>query len=293
YLVILVILALVLVHGSKIKGATSWFVFPMGGFRLQFQPAEPCKIVTVLALSHFLAGRMLTFRKTLHTIAPGIILALPMTLILKQPDLGTAMVFVPTAFVIFFIAGLRLRVFVLFIALVAAAAYFTYPHLKPYQKDRIETFLNPGQDALGKGYNVIQAQTALGSGGFFGKGWGKGTQTGLRFLPEYQTDFVYPTLGEQFGFVGCMVILGLYGIMILRIIYVAGRVKDLFGVLALSGFATVFTVHLILNIGMATGLLPVTGLPLPFLSYGGSFMLTCYAMIGLIVSIGMRRELES
>ncbi len=291
YLIIIVVLLLVLVHGRHIKGATSWFIFSMGSFRLQFQPAEPCKIIVALALAHYLSDRMLVFRKSWHTFIPLIILGIPIFLIMKQPDLGTSVVFLPMAAAMFFVAGLRKRLFILAIIVAVSGAYLAYPHLKPYQKDRIQTFLNPGQDALGKGYNVIQAQTALGSGGFFGKGWGKGTQTNLRFLPEYQTDFVFPTLGEQFGFVGCVTALGLYAFILFRLVYLAMRSKDLFGVLLLSGVAAIYLTHIVLNIGMATGLLPVTGLPLPFLSYGGSFMLTCFLMIGLAVSVGVRREI--
>lgn len=292
YAIILVVLGMVLIHGQVIKGAQSWFVLSLGGFRLQFQPAEPAKFIVVLVLAGYLSKRMAYFRKFWHTFVPLIILAIPLGLIMKQPDLGTTVVFIPTTMVMFYVAGLRKRVFIFFFLAGVALCFAAYPHLKPYQKDRIKTYISPGEDALGRDYNVLQAQTALGSGGFFGKGWGRGTQTGLRFLPEYQTDFIFPTLSEQFGFTGCMIALSFYALLLFRMLYLAGRAEDLYGVIALCGFATIFMIHIILNIGMAVGLLPVTGLPLPFLSYGGSFMLSCYAMIGISVSIGIRREVR-
>lgn len=291
YLGLIGLLLLVLVTGSRVNGSKSWFILPLGGGRkIAFQPAEPGKVIVVIMLARYLSSRMLTFRRFVDAIAPMAILAVPVGLILKQPDFGTAMIFLPTAAAMFFVAGLNKRVFVAFGLAAVAAAYLGYPHLKQYQKERIQTFLNPGQDALGKGYNVIQAQTALGSGEMFGKGWGKGTQTNFRFLPEYQTDFVFPTLGEQFGFAGDLAVLALYAIILGRMTYLAGRTQDLYGALLVTGLAAVLMVHLILNIGMATGLLPVTGVPLPFLSYGGSFLLTCFIMIGLSVSVGIRRD---
>lgn len=291
YLGILGVLLVVAFHGSKVKGATSWFILDLGPRKVSFQPSEPAKVATVILLARYLSGRIPRFRGLLNSFPAIALAAIPMGAIFLQPDLGTAVTFIPVTLVMMFIAGLRLRVFAFYFLLVAGISYAAYPHLKPYQKERIRTFIEPGRDALGKGYNVIQAQTAMGSGGFAGKGWGRGTQTSFRFLPEYQTDFVFPTLGEQFGFAGCMAALALYSLLLLRILYLAGRVEDLFGVLLICGFATVLVTHIILNIGMATGLLPVTGLPLPFFSYGGSFMLTCFIMIGLIVSAAARREL--
>lgn len=290
YLILVLSLILVLAKGHKIKGAVSWFIVPLGPLRVQIQPAEFAKIIVVMILARYLSNRMLTFRKFHHTIVPLLIAGLPVGLIFIQPDLGTAAVFVPVIAAMFFVAGLRKRVFFAAVPIAVAAALLAYPHLKPHQKDRIQTFLNPGQDALGKGYNIIQSQAALGSGRVFGKGWGRGTQTSFRFLPEYQTDFVFPTFGEQFGFAGCVAVLMLYGVMLFRATYLAGSTHDLYGALLVTGFVTIFAAHVVFNIGMATGLLPVTGLPLPLFSYGGSFILVCYIMIGLIVSVGARRE---
>jgi rod shape determining protein RodA len=288
YIVLLLTLVYLISIDHKIKGAASWFVIRVGSQRFSLQPSELGKVIVVLTLAWYLAPRVLTFRKFWHTFIPLAILALPVGLILLQPDFGTAVVYFPMAFALFLAAGLRKRVIVMYAALAVLAAVAAYPQLKPYQKDRIAVFLNPGEDALGKGYNIIQAQTALGSGRMFGKGWGRGTQTSFRFLPEYQTDFVFPTLGEQFGFVGCAGALMLYGILLGRLLFIAGRTEDLYGMLIVVGVTAILFVHLVLNVGMATGMLPVTGLPLPFLSYGGSFILSCYIMIGLALSVAAR-----
>lgn len=288
YILLALSLLYLLFVDRKIKGAASWHVIQLGGLRFSAQPSELGKVVVILMLARYLAPRVLEFRKFWHTFVPLIILGVPVGLILLQPDFGTAVVYFPMAFALFLVAGIRKRVILIYALIGLTVAVAGYPQLKPYQKDRIRTFLNPGEDALGKGYNVIQAQTALGSGRMFGKGWGRGTQTSFRFLPEYQTDFVFPTLGEQFGFMGCAGTLLLYGILLARLLILAGRTEDLYGALIVVGVAAVLIVHLILNVGMATGLLPVTGVPLPFLSYGGSFMLTCYSMVGLSLSVAAR-----
>jgi rod shape determining protein RodA len=290
YFILIALLVAVLLKGERIKGAQSWFILPLGPVQFSFQPSEFGKIIVVMVLARYLSNRVMRFKKFHHTFVPLLIAGVPIGLIFIQPDLGTAVVFIPVILAMFYVAGIRKRVLIAFALLGVGAAVGFYPLLKPYQKDRIKTFMNPGQDALGKGYNIIQAQAALGSGQMFGKGWGRGTQTSFRFLPEYQTDFVFPTFGEQFGLAGCLVILALYGIMLLRATYLAGATEDLYGALLVTGLVTVFVVHIVLNIGMATGLMPVTGLPLPLFSYGGSFILVCYMMIGLIVSVGARRD---
>ncbi len=288
YITLILSLIYLLVIDRKVKGAASWLSIQVGPVRFGGQPSEFGKVIVAMVLARYLASRVLKFRKLWHTFLPLLILAIPVGLIVLQPDFGTAAVYLPMAFAIFFVAGIRKRVLAFYFVLGIVVAVSAYPQLKPYQKDRIKTFLNPGEDALGKGYNVIQAQTALGSGKMFGKGWGRGTQTSFRFLPEYQTDFVFPTLGEQFGFMGCLGALLLYGILLGRLLILAGRTEDLYAALLLVGIASILTIHLMLNVGMAVGLLPVTGVPLPFLSYGGSFMLTCYTMTGLALSVSAR-----
>ncbi|MCL5270621.1 MAG: rod shape-determining protein RodA [bacterium] len=287
YGVLLVLLAGLLFKAESIKGAQSWY--DLGFFR--FQPSEPGKIILALVLARHLAPRAAEFRGLRHTLAPLAIVGAPLLLILKQPDLGTAVVLVPMAGAMFWVAGLRKWVVILFVALGCVLAVAAYPHLKPHQKNRIISFLNPEADPRGKGYNIIQAQTALGSGRMFGKGWGRGTQTTFRYLPEYHTDFIYPTVGEQFGLAGCVVVLVLLAFFIGRMVHLANVTQDVFGLLLVTGLATMLATHTILNIGMTVGLLPVTGLPLPFFSYGGSFMLTCMVSVGLTLSVGARRGL--
>lgn len=281
------LLAGVLVKGHIIKGAQSWYA--LGPIHLQ--PSEPAKLIVVLVLAHYLASRVKRFRGLHHTLIPLAIVLLPMALILRQPDLGSAVVFIPITGAIFWTAGLRKWVIVLFVILGALAVYKVVPHLKPYQKDRLMAFMHPEADPLGYGWNIIQAKTALGSGQLLGKGWGRGTQTNFRFLPEYHTDFIFPTVGEQFGMVGACLALSLMLLQIGLIARVAQQTQDLFGVLTATGMAAMLATHVFFNVGMATGMLPVTGLPLPFFSYGGSFMITCMIAVGLVVGIGARRDL--
>jgi rod shape determining protein RodA len=287
YGLMLLALAGLLVKGASAKGATSWY--DLGFFRLQ--PSEPAKIILVLVLARYLAPRMLIFRGVRHTVIPLAIVGGPMLLILAQNDLGTALVLVPVTAAMFWVAGLRKRVFLLFLALGVGGILLAYPHLKPHQKNRIETFLHPETDLRGSGWNIFQAKTTLGSGELTGKGWGQGTQTQFRFLPEFHTDFIFPTVGEQFGLIGCLVVIGLFTLFVWRMIWLAGRCQDLFGVLVIAGLTAMLVTHILQNIGMVLGLLPITGLPLPFFSYGGSFMLTSCVAVGLTLSIAARRGL--
>lgn len=287
YAIITVLLLGLMIKGHIIKGAQSWY--DLGPFNLQ--PSEPGKIVIILVLAHYLAPRMKKFRGLHHTFIPLAIVLFPMGLILLQPDLGSAIVFIPIAGAMFWIAGIRKWVVVLFALLGVVAAVKTYPHLKPYQKDRLTAFINPEEDPLGKSWNINQALMATGSGQILGKGWGRGTQTNFHFLPEFHTDFIFPTVGEQFGMVGACLVLAIMLLQVGLMARIAQVTQDLFGVLAATGMAAMLATHVIFNIGMAIGLMPITGLPLPFFSYGGSFMLTCMIAVGLTVGIGARRDL--
>ena len=285
YLVMIPMLAGLFLEDQAIKGARSWYDF---GF-MRFQPSEPAKLIIIITTASWLNWRAHKFRGLRHVIIPAFIAALPTVLILFQPVLGTAAVMVSILLVMCWVAGLRKRVFLLILLSVILLGAAGFKHLKPYQQDRLISFLNPEADPLGKGYNVIQSQTALGSGQAFGKGWGEGTQTRFRFLPEYHTDFIFPTVGEQFGFTGCVVVLGSLLIFIWRLLRLARSCHNRFGSYIITGIATMFATHVVFNIGMTIGLLPVTGLPLPFFSYGGSFMITCLLSIGLCLGIGTRR----
>jgi rod shape determining protein RodA len=287
YGLLVLALAGLLIQGATIRGSASWYDFGL----FKFQPSEPGKIILVVALARYLADRMLTFRGLRHALVPLAIVGGPMLLILAQNDLGTALVLVPVAASMFWVAGLRKRIFVLFLVLGIGAITLAYPHLKPHQQERIRTFIHPEADLRGSGWNIFQAKTTLGSGELTGRGWGRGTQTQFRFLPEFHTDFIFPTVGEQFGLVGCLTVIALFALFIWRLIWLATRCEDLFGVLILTGLAAMLVTHIVQNIGMVLGLLPITGLPLPFFSYGGSFLLTALASVGLALSIGARRGL--
>ena len=287
YAVLLLLLAaLPFLGGAASHGERLWYDLKL----FHFQPSEPGKLVVVLVLASYLAKRGREFRGLRHAFVPLFIVGLPVLLIVRH-DFGTAMVFVPITGAMFWAAGLHKRVFMLFAVAGVALAVAGYPHLSPYQQGRIKTFLHPNADPRGQGYNSLQAKTALGSGQIFGKGWGKGTQTTFHYLPEYHTDFIFPTVGEQFGLVGCTIVLGLMGFLIMRMVHLAQVTQDLFGVLIITGLATMLASHMVLNVGMTVGLMPVTGLPLPFFSYGGTFVLTCMTSVGLTVGIGARRGL--
>lgn len=283
----LLLLVAVLFFGSTIKGARAWFSF--GG--VSFQPAEPMKIVTVLMLAYYFALRPERIRTPRELLAPGLIAGVPAALILLQPDLGTAVVFGATLFVMLAWAGASARLLGLIVAAGILCAGAMYPFLKPYQKERILVFLDPERDPRGSGYNVLQSRIAIGNGGLFGQGWKRGTQTTRRFLPEHHTDFVFASAVEQFGAVGGATILGLYGLLLARIHRTVRLARDRFGSFIAAGIGAIVTTHLLLNVSMTMGLVPVTGLPLPLLSYGGSFAVSVWLMLGIVAGIGARRFL--
>jgi rod shape determining protein RodA len=242
-----------------------------------------------MVLSRWLAKRPGKMRRLSDLYVPLLIVGLPMVLVAKQPDFGTAIVFLPVGFVMLWVAGIRKRYVTAAVVLVLITVAAVYPYLKSYQKRRITVFLNPGSDPMHGGYNIRQAEIAMGSGRLLGKGWRGGTQTALQFLPEHHTDFIFSSLGEQFGLVGAMVVLLLYAIVTLRSLNIARNAKDWLGGFLVVGLITIFLTHMVLNVGMVLRIFPVTGLPLPFLSYGGSFLLTTYIIFGFILNVGMRK----
>ncbi len=283
----LVLLVTVLLVGQGPGGTKSWLA--VGGFRLG-QPAELAKLGTALFLARYLAGadqRHLTLRQLAVAAA---IVAAPMALIAAQPDFGSAAMFVPMAAGMVLIAGVRIRFIAL--ALVAAiavgAAVWTFG-MQPYQRQRVITFLAPESDPLGAGYQVRQSKIAVGSGQLTGKGYMQGTQSQLRFLPARHTDFVFAVLAEEWGFLGAAVALALYAAYIVNALRVALRARDRDGILLVVGLVSVFAFHVVYNTAMVVGLLPITGIPLPFLSYGGSFTLTNFIATGLILAVDVQR----
>ena len=272
---------------DPIKGARSWI--RLGGNI--FQPSEPTKIVVVLMLARVLVKFTPLRDKRLFPgiVRIAVVLGIPLALVAIQPDLGTAAIFVVATLAMLWVARIRRRLVMAIFLWGVLAGMLGYNHLEPYQRDRITTFMHPERDPLGRGYQPLHARTAQGSGMFFGKGFGQGTQTELAFLPDYQTDFIFSSLGEQFGFAGSIAVIALFGLFLTRAYGMARYSRDLFGAYAIVGLTTIIATHVVLNLGMSLGLLPVMGLPLPFFSYGGSFMLTNFLIVGLILNIRMRR----
>lgn len=280
------LLASVLIVGRISMGATRWI--HLGFFNLQ--PSEIMKIVIIITLAAYFSRRESPAGYALaDLIVPGFIMGIPVLLIIKQPDLGTAMMilFIGTTMALF--AGIR-RTALLVLSLLATAilcgGWFL---LHGYQKDRIRTFLNPEHDPLGTGYHIIQSKIAVGSGGFWGRGFMQGTQSQLSFLPERHTDFAFSVFAEEWGLVGCIVLLVLYFAIICCGILIARKADSSFGMYLAIGITAMIFWHIIVNLGMVLGLLPVVGVPLPLFSYGGTSMVTTMTGIGLLLNVSMRR----
>ncbi|MGN7614249.1 rod shape-determining protein RodA [Magnetococcales bacterium HHB-1] len=282
FAITLVLLLLVPFLGSIGMGARRWL--QIGSFRLQ--PSELIKVTLVLALAryfHDLArSKPLGWRELW---GPLLLMGLPLFLIIKQPDLGTAILAALVGGTVVFVAGLPGRVIVFLAAFGAALSPVLWSFLHGYQKQRILTLFNPESDPLGAGYHIIQSKIAVGSGGLLGKGFMGGSQSHLNFLPERHTDFIFSVLAEEWGFVGCIIVLFLYGIVTLRGLLIASAAKNRFGILAATGFTMLLLFHVIINIGMVLGTLPVVGLPLPLISYGGSSMFTTMIAMGILAHI--------
>lgn len=286
YLVTAVALLGVLLFAPPINGSRSWIPLP-GGFNLQV--SEFSKVVILLVVSRYLAEVRSEQLSLSDLMRLGALVGVPWVLVLLEPDLGTALTILPILAVGTFIGGLRwqhLVVILLVIALVLPVSWF---FLKDYQKARIMTFADPGADPLGSGYQVIQSLIAVGSGGMWGKGIAQGSQTQFRFLPETHTDFIMSTFAEEHGFVGVMVVLGLYFVLLMQIIQNAQMAPDRAGLFLCMGVAALVLFHLLVNVGMVIGRMPVTGIPLPLMSYGGSSLLTMFLLLGLVQSVRLRR----
>jgi rod shape determining protein RodA len=288
YLAMLAGLVAVLLWGNSAGGAARWIA--MGAFRLQ--PSEFAKLVLVITLGAFLAGRADTVRRP-GTIGGSLAhVALPAALIAFQPDLGTALVVMALCFAMLFLAGsrkLHLGVIALCMLLVFAGAW-KFDLLRPYQKARLEVFVNPSIDPLGSGYHIIQSKIAVGSGQLWGRGYLEGTQSQLHFIPAQHTDFIFTIVGEELGFIGALFLLALYLVLLWRALYIMEHADDTLGMLLAGGIASVFAVQMLVNIGMTINIMPITGLPLPFFSYGGSSLLVSMMAVGVLLGIGMRRQ---
>lgn len=282
----ILLLILVLVIGDVRYGARRWI--EIGSFA--FQPSEFTKIAFVFALAKYLGDIKEGIVKRKALIIPFAMTLVPMLLVFKEPDLGTALIFIPILFTMLLIAGARPKYLFLTIGAGLACVPFLWFFLKEYQRARLFVFLNPSLDPLGAGYTIIQSKIAIGSGGLFGKGWLAGTQNQLNFLPERHTDFIFSVVGEEWGFIGGALLLFLYYKLAEKGIRIAETTSDTYGKTLAYGIVTIFVVHVIVNIGMVCGLMPVVGLPLPLVSYGGSFLIMCLVCVGILENIKNKRK---
>jgi len=287
YAVSLILLVMVEVMGFIGMGAQRWI--DLGYFNLQ--PSELMKIALVLALARYFHGLGLEdIGRPTRLVPPLFMIGMPAALVLRQPDLGTALMLIMAGGAIFFAAGVRLWKFGVVLALGLAALPVGWQFLHDYQKQRIMTFLNPEHDPLGAGYHIIQSKIALGSGGLSGKGFMLGTQGHLRFLPEMQTDFIFTMLAEEFGMIGGLGLIGLYGLLLVYGIAIATRSYSHFGRLVAIGVTVTFFLYVFINIAMVMGLIPVVGVPLPLISYGGTAMITLLIGFGLLMGVWVHRD---
>jgi len=280
------LLVAVLVVGHTGKGAQRWL--NLGFFR--FQPSEIMKLAMPLMLAWYLDRKPLP-PKFLALLMCGVLLIVPVLLTAKQPDLGTALIIFFSASGVLFLAGLRWWIIILLVVGVSVSAPFLMHHLHGYQRERVLTFFDPERDPLGTGYHIIQSKIAIGSGGVFGKGYLQGTQSHLEFLPEHSTDFIFAVCGEELGLVGSVVLILLLTLVVLRGLYISSQAQDTFARLVSGSLILTFFLSSFVNIGMVTGILPVVGVPLPLISYGGTAMVTIMAGFGIIMSMHTHRNL--
>ncbi|MFN3714809.1 MAG: rod shape-determining protein RodA [Alcanivoracaceae bacterium] len=284
----LIMLVLVLVMGVEAKGAQRWLSVPGLG---RFQPSELMKVAVPALVAWFFRDRALP--PSLRDIALALaIIIIPVLLIAKQPDLGTSLLIIMSGITVLFMAGLSWRIIGVTALGAAVAAPLMYFHvLHDYQRRRVDTFLNPEADPLGAGWNIIQSKTAIGSGGLQGKGWLQGTQSRLDFLPESHTDFIFAVIAEELGLFGILLLFALYLFVIGRGLWISYHAQDLFSRLFGAGITLTFFIYILVNVGMVSGLLPVVGVPLPLISYGGTSIVTLLAGFGILMSIHTHRRL--
>ena len=289
YAITLGLLVYVEFFGTEINNAQRWVKF--GGF--QVQPSEFMKITLIVVLARYFHRLNIEDIGRPHfLIIPLLLIAAPVLLIQRQPDLGTALFLVICGGAIFFLAGVRIWKFVVVLTATVAALPVAWPFLRDYQKDRILTFLSSDVDPLKEGYHIMQSKIALGSGGLFGRGFMQGTQSHLKFLPERQTDFIFTMLAEEFGLVGGFGLLGLYTLLLLYGLSIALRCQNQFGRLLAMGVIVMFFLYAFINIAMVMGLIPVVGLPLPLISFGGTAMITVLAGFGFLICVSVHRDVR-
>ncbi|OYQ79463.1 rod shape-determining protein RodA [Ignatzschineria sp. F8392] len=281
YIVALLLLLAVIFIGIEANGAYRWIDLKL----FRFQPSEIAKLAVPMMVAYYLHKRKIppTF---FNVVGSLLLIALPVALIFLQPDLGTAIIVLFSGIIVLFLGGLQWRYILIAFGLIAIALpSLWFFGMKEYQKDRVETFLNPELDPLGKGYQIIQSKIAIGSGGIYGKGWENSTQVSLQFLPEATTDFIYAIIGEEFGLVGSVLLLICYLMIIWRGLYISYHARDSFYQLVGGAVCLVFFFYVFVNTGMVSGVLPVVGVPLPFISYGGTSIMTLFISFGILMNI--------
>lgn len=280
------LLAFVLILGDVGKGAQRWLDFGI----VRFQPSEMMKLAAPMMIAWYFADKALP-PKFRHIVVALVLVIIPTLLIAKQPDLGTSLLIAASGFFVIYFAGLKWKLLAGFALLFTALTPVVWYFMHAYQRQRVLTFLNPENDPLGAGYHIIQSKIAIGSGGLYGKGWLNGTQSHLDFLPERSTDFIFAVFAEEFGFLGVMLLLSIYIFIVIRGLVIAAHAQDTFGRLLAGSLSMTFLVYLFVNVGMVSGLLPVVGVPLPLVSYGGTSMVTLMAGFGMLMSINSHRQL--
>ena len=287
YLMGIILLIYAEFAGNEVLGAKRWVTI----VGVNIQPSEVMKIAIILTLAKYFHNiHIYNLNKIIHLMVPIIAIMIPTILILKQPDLGTTLILVSTGLAIMFCAGITMWFFGLSIAGIFLMLPIIWTSLKSYQQQRVLTFLNPDQDPLGSGYNIIQSKIAVGSGGLFGKGFLSGSQSQLSFLPESETDFIFTIISEEFGFIGAMIVILLFLTLFMRCLILCGRCKHQFGKLVILGISVFLFLHFFINIAMVIGLLPVVGAPLPFISYGGTMIIILMIAIALILNMDINKE---
>ncbi|MGB5260493.1 MAG: rod shape-determining protein RodA [Gammaproteobacteria bacterium] len=286
FMVGMLFLAAVLVGGESSGGAQRW----LNLYIVRFQPSEIMKLAVPMMVAWYLAEARLP-PTGWQLLVATVLIAVPMLMIAKQPDLGTAILIATSGFFVVFLAGLQWRLLGVFTVLMTAAAPAIWHFMHDYQRQRVITLLNPESDPLGSGYHIIQSKIAIGSGGLYGKGWLNGTQSQLDFLPERSTDFIFAVLGEEFGLLGILVLFTFYIFIVVRGIVISIQAQDTYTRLLAGSLSMTFCVYFMINTGMVTGLLPVVGLPLPLISFGGTSIVTLMAGFGILMSIQTHRKL--
>ena len=285
YLGTLGLLIGVLIVGNEIAGARRWI--QMGGFSIQV--AEFAKLVLILLLARFFSETDQRGVSGMDFLKVGVVAGIPFLLIAAQPDLGSALTLIPIAASMLLLAGFKLRYFAFLLLAGLLALPVTYHFLRPYQKARLATFLNPEDDPRNSGYQLLQSKIAVGSGQIWGKGTGEGSQTQLRFLPVPHTDFIFAAYAEEHGFIGILLALFLYFVLLMRLLRTAATAPDSQGYLLIGGIAGILVFQILVNVGMVVGYAPVTGIPLPLMSYGGASIVFTWMAMGLVNSVRVRR----